>query len=232
MTQLHALQNETSLTALRLERRTKPSVDDIYTRLFDAILEQRIVPASRFTEEHLGETFSVSRSIIRRVLAKLSHQQVIILRPNQRAQVAAPNTQQTRQILEARRVTEIIVVKLACVQATSAQIRQLRQLIACERDCIEREQHGPAIRLSGEFHLHLAAIAGNGPLEKFLYSLVPLTSLVIAQSESDACSHCADHEHVEIVDALERRDSNAAEMLMAQHLAHIETRLIKHNCPS
>ncbi|MGE9630873.1 GntR family transcriptional regulator, partial [Enterococcus faecium] len=81
----------------------------IYPRLFDAILEQRIAPASRFTEESLGDTFGVSRSVIRRVLAKLSHQQVVILRPNQRAQVAAPDAQQTRQILEARRLTEITV---------------------------------------------------------------------------------------------------------------------------
>ena len=127
---------------LTLDARKKPSVDDIYPRLFDAILEQRIAPASRFTEEGLGELFGVSRSVIRRVLAKLSHQQVVILRPNQRAQVAAPDAQHTRQILEARRLTEITVVQLACAQATAMQIRQLRELIAQERDAIERDQRG------------------------------------------------------------------------------------------
>lgn len=147
----HALHYDPILPTLRLVAGKKPSVDDIYPRLFDAILEQRIAPASRFTEEGLGEIFGVSRSVIRRVLAKLSHQQVIILRPNQRAQVAAPDAQQTRQILEARRMTEITVVQLACAQATDAQIRQLRELIARERDCIERDQRGPAIRLSGSF---------------------------------------------------------------------------------
>ncbi|WP_025857775.1 GntR family transcriptional regulator [Pseudomonas sp. CHM02] len=226
----HALQRDSILPALRLVAGRKPSVDDIYPRLFDAILEQRIAPSSRFTEEGLGETFGVSRSVIRRVLAKLSHQQVIILRPNQRAQVAAPNAQQTRQILEARRMTEITVVQLACAQATSAQIHQLRELIARERDCIERDQRGPAIRLSGEFHLQLAAMAGNAPLAQFLNSLVPLTSLIIAQYEAKACTYCAWQEHAAIVEAVERRDSTTAVNLMMQHLDHLESKLVKHHC--
>lgn len=224
----HALQRE-PFPALRLVAGKKPSVDDIYPRLFDAILEQRIAPASRFTEESLGETFGVSRSVIRRVLAKLSQQQVIILRPNQRAQVAAPDTQQARQILEARRMTEITVVRLACAQATSAQTRQLRELIARERDCIERDQRVPAIRLSGEFHLQLAQMAGNAPLTQFLNSLVPLTSLIIAQYKAQACTYCTWQEHEAIVDAIEQRDSNTAVTLMTQHLDHLESKLLKHH---
>ncbi|MGU9811401.1 GntR family transcriptional regulator [Pseudomonas sp. LF135] len=225
----HALQRDPILPALRLVAGKKPSVDDIYPRLFDAILEQRIAPASRFTEEGLGETFGVSRSVIRRVLAKLSHQQVIILRPNQRAQVAAPDAQQTRQILEARRMTEVTVVQLACDQATPAHIRQLRELIARERDCIDRDQRATAIRLSGEFHLQLAAMAHNAPLAQFLNSLVPLTSLIIAQYEAHACTYCAWQEHVAIVDALEQRDVNRAIGLMTQHLDHLEAKLLTLN---
>ncbi len=225
----HALQRDPILPALRLVAGKKPTVDDIYPRLFDAILEQRIAPSSRFTEEGLGETFGVSRSVIRRVLAKLSHQQVIILRPNQRAQVAAPDAQQTRQILEARRLTEITVVQLACTLATPVQIRQLRELITRERECIERDQRGPAIRLSGEFHLHLAAIAGNAPLAQFLNSLVPLTSLIIAQYEAHACTYCAWQEHVAIVDAVEQGNPVAAIGLMTQHLDHLEAKLVSRD---
>ena len=225
----HALQHDPFLPTLRLVAGKKPSVDDIYPRLFDAILEQRIAPSSRFTEEGLGETFGVSRSVIRRVLAKLSHQQVVILRPNQRAQVAAPDAQQTRQILEARRMTEITVVQLACAQATPTQIRQLRELIARERDGMERNQRGPAIRLSGEFHLQLAQMAGNAPLAQFLNSLVPLTSLIIAQYEAKACTYCAWQEHVAIVDAIEQRDVTAAVGLMTRHLDHLESKFLKHH---
>ncbi|MCX7081593.1 MAG: GntR family transcriptional regulator [Pseudomonas sp.] len=202
------------------------SVDDIYPQIFDAILEQRIAPASRFTEESLGQVFGVSRSIIRHVLARLSHQQVIILRPNHRPQVAAPDAEHTQQILHARRLAETTLVKLACQKSTPEQLKHLRELIAEERECIERDQRGPAIRLSGEFHLKLAEMAGNAPLAQFLGSLVPLTSLAIAQYEEQACSYCAWQEHAAIVDAVESGDVVIAVRLMTEHLDHLEEKLL------
>ncbi|OOV94142.1 GntR family transcriptional regulator [Pseudomonas sp. MF4836] len=225
-----ALNNHAFLPSGALPRlgrgQRKLLVDDVYPQIFEAILEQRITPGSRVTEENLGLAFGVSRSIIRQVLARLSHQQVIILRPNHRPQVAAPDIEQTRQILHARRLTEITLVRLACQQPRPRHLLPLRQLIAREREAIERDQRGPAIRLSGEFHLQLAEVAGNGPLAHFLASLVPLTSLAIAHHESRACNYCAWQEHSAIVDALETGDAQAAEVLMNQHLDHLETRLL------
>ncbi|MCI0997345.1 GntR family transcriptional regulator [Pseudomonas corrugata] len=204
----------------------KPSVDDIYPRIFDAILEQRIAPASRFTEEGLGDVFGVSRSIIRRVLARLSHQQVVILRPNHRPQVAAPDLEQTRQILHARRLTEQTLVNLACKAPQPRDLQRLRDLVAQEQQCLERGERGPAIRLSGEFHLHLASMAGNAPLAQFLGSLVPLTSLALARHEIKARRHCAWQEHLAIVDAVENGSRDEAVRLMDEHLDHLEQKLL------
>lgn len=225
----YALKNNPFTLVASLPRRQcgekKLLVDDVYPQIFDAILEQRIAPGSRFTEDSLGQAFGVSRSIIRQVLARLSHQQVIILRPNHRPQVAAPDLEQTRQILHARRLTEITLVRLAC-QQPRRQLQPLRQLIAREREAIERDQRGPAIRLSGEFHLQLADVAGNAPLAQFLGSLVPLTSLAIAQFEGRAHHCCAWQEHATLIDALQAADVEQSEALMHQHLDHLERRLL------
>jgi len=210
----------------RQKSEKKSLVDDVYPQIFDAILEQRIAPASRFTEESLGQVFGVSRSIIRQVLARLSHQQVIILRPNHRPQVAAPDIEQTRQILHARRLTETTLVRLACQQPAPRHLQSLRESIAREREHIARGQRGPAIRLSGEFHLQLAEVAGNAPLAHFLGSLVPLTSLAIAHIEEQARSYCAWQEHSAIVDALESGNVKSAVALMTTHLDHLEGRLL------
>lgn len=221
----HALQRTFAVTAppaMRLVPDKRPSVDDLYPRLFDAILEQRIVPTSRFTEEGLAQQFGVSRSVLRRVLARLAEQQVIILRPNLRAQVAAPDAEQVQHMLEARRLMEVTVVQLACVQASPGQVRRLRELVARQRACVEQGQQGPAIRLYGEFHLLLAAIAGNRPLAQFLNSLVPLTSLVIARQGAFTGAWL---EQAEIVEAVERRDADTAACLMTRHLDHLQAKL-------
>lgn len=221
----HALQRPIVVTApptMRLVPGKRPSVDDLYPRLFDAILEQRIVPTSRFTEEGLAQAFGVSRSVLRRVLARLAEQQVIILRPNLRAQVAAPDAEQVQHILEARRLMEVNVVQLACVQATPGQVRRLRELLARQRASVEQGQQGAAIRLCGEFHLLLATLAGNRPLAQFLNSLVPLTSLVIARQGAFTGAW---REQSAIVEALERRDGGTAMSLMTQHLDHLQAML-------
>ncbi|WP_460144518.1 GntR family transcriptional regulator [Pseudomonas sp. S2_A02] len=214
-----------TFTALPFSRTDtgKPPADDLYSRIFEAILEQRIHAASRFTEDSLAQMFSARRSDIRSVLTQLSHQQIIILRTNHRPRVAAPNVEQTRQMLHARRLTEITLVRLACQQPRPQDLKRLRALIDSKRQCTAR---GPAIRLSGEFHLQLAEMAGNAPLAHFLGSLVPVTSLAITQFDTQAKGYCAWQEHAEIVDAVERGDVVMAEMLMNRHLDHIEERLL------
>jgi DNA-binding GntR family transcriptional regulator len=206
--------------------RLRAPVEDLYPRLFDAILEQRINPDSRFTEDSLKEMFCVSRADVRRVLTQLSLEQVIVLRPNHRPRVAAPDREQTRQTLHARRLAESTLVRLACQRPHAEDLKRMRGLIERERQAVEQDRRGAAIRLSGEFHLHLAQMAGNAPLAHFLGSLVPLTSLAIARSSSQTHSCCAWREHLALVEAVERRDASKAGMLMNQHLDHLEQTLL------
>ncbi|KPU52137.1 bacterial regulatory s, gntR family protein [Pseudomonas fluorescens] len=201
----------------------RPSVDDLYSRILDAIFEQRIHSASRFTEESLAQMFGARRSDVRDVLTRLSHQQIILLRANHRPRVAELDAEQTRQTLHARRLAEIMLVRLACQRPCEQGLKRLRALIESERQCKER---GPSIRLSGEFHLQLAEMAGNAPLAHFLGSLVPLTSLAIAQCEEQTHSCCAWQEHLAIVDAVERGNAATAAMLINRHLDHLEQTLL------
>lgn len=218
----HAQPNVTPLPFSRL----RAPVDDLYPRLFDAILEQRIDADSRFTEDSLKDMFGVTRADVRRVLTQLSHEQVIVLRANHRPRLAAPDREQTRQTLHARRLAESTLVRLACQRPQAEGLKRLRGLIERERLAVEQDRRGAAIRLSGEFHLTLAQMAGNAPLAHFLRSLVPLTSLAIARCEGSAHSCCAWREHLALVEAVECGDVSRAGMLMNRHLDHLEQTLL------
>ncbi|CAI8764061.1 FCD domain-containing protein [Pseudomonas sp. IT-P74] len=199
----------------------RPSVDDLYSRVLDAIFEQRIHSASRFTEESLAQMFGARRSDMRDVLTRLSHQQVIILRVNHRPRVAELDVEQTRQTLHARRLAEVMLVRLACQRPCAQGLKRLRTLVDNERQCAER---GRAIRLSVEFHLQLAQMAGNAPLAHFLESLVPLTSLAIAQFDLQQKDYYV--EHMEMLDALERGDAATAQVVLNRHLDYLEDLLL------
>lgn len=206
--------------------RLQAPVDDLYPRLFDAILEQRIDAASRFTEESLKQMFGVSRADVRRVLTQLSHEQIIVLRANHRPRVAAPDAEQTRQALHARRLAENTLVRLACQHAQAEDLKRLRALIERERQAVDKDRRGAAIRLSGEFHLQVAKMARNAPLAHFLGTLVPLTSLAIARCTETTHSCCGWQDHARIVEAIERDDAAEAVSLMNRHLDHLEQALL------
>jgi len=218
-------QTQSTIAPLPFSRVRAPA-KDLYPRLFDAILEQRIDSTSRFTEDSLKEMFCASRADVRRVLTQLSLEQVIVLRANHRPRVAAPDREQTRQALHARRLAENTLVRLACQRPQTEDLKRLRGLIEREHQAVAQDRRGAAIRLSGEFHLQLAQMAGNAPLAHFLGSLVPLTSLAIARSERQTHNCCAWQAHLVLVEAVERGDVSKAGMLINQHLNHLEQTLL------
>ena len=70
--------------------------------------------------------------------------------------------------------------------------------------------------------MRLAEITENRLFSDNLRRLVALTSLVIAQYDAQAHSACPEHEHSDIVEAIEAGDARRAEKLMLTHLDHVE----------
>jgi len=198
--------------------------EGIYQHIFEAILAQRLAPGTRLSEESLAEIFAVSRTTVRKVLQRLAHQQVVQIRPNRGAVVASVSRQQCTEIFYARQVVEKALVELLC-QREALDVSGLRALVQQERECFSLGQRQRGIQLSGEFHLMLAKLAGNGPLENLMLSLVPQTSLMVAQYEHTPSEHCSFSEHNGLIDALEAGDSDRACLLMAEHLEHIQAKL-------
>jgi DNA-binding GntR family transcriptional regulator len=205
--------------------RTGTQDDRVYAHIFEAILEQRLAPGTKLSEEALGEIFDVSRTIIRRALSRLGHEGVVLLRPNRGAVVASPSVDEARQVFFARRLVERAITELAVQHASAEDLAELRQMVSDERDSFARGDRGAGIRLSGEFHLKLAEAARNTPLISFQRSLVSQTSLIIAQYESGNRSHCSYDEHTQLIDAIEARDTVLAVELMMHHMDHIDDKL-------
>jgi DNA-binding GntR family transcriptional regulator len=197
----------------------------IYDQIFAAILEQRLAPETKLAEDTLGEIFGVSRTVIRSVLQRLSHDHVVEIRPNRGAVVASLSVDEVRDVFEARRVIENGAIDLACQRRKQSDIAALKALVEEEQKAFEGDDKGAWIRLSGEFHLALAGIAGNKTLGDTLRALVSRTSLAISQYETPGQSACSQQEHFAIIDAIESGDVVAARREMTQHLAECEAKL-------
>jgi DNA-binding GntR family transcriptional regulator len=193
----------------------------IYEQVFDALLEQKLAPGTRLSEDKLGQVFGVSRTIIRKVLQRLEHEGVVEIHHNRGASVANTSLTQARQTFEARRIIELAVVHKACENIQPEHIEQLQQIIAREQKARSEGDRGRALRLSGEWHLLLANLCGNEFLARFARSLVSRCSLIIAQYETNN-NICPQEEHTDILNAIIRNDAETAARLMSEHIQHIE----------
>jgi DNA-binding GntR family transcriptional regulator len=219
----------------RAPRRVKaessaPSEDEaadvrIYQSIFDGVLNHRLAPGTKLPEPELGRLFGVGRAVVRRALEKLAHDGIVALRPNKGAVIAEPTPEETRQIFEARRALERVLVQLAVDHATEGDIRELRKRLSEETRAMHRFDQPSWARLASDFHLRIASLARNPILQRYLTELVSRCSLIVSVYESPGNAPCEHDEHAGIVDCLEARDATGAISRMETHLRALELRI-------
>jgi DNA-binding GntR family transcriptional regulator len=196
--------------------------DEIYEKIYVAILEHRLHPGTKLGEERLAEIFGASRARIREVLARLAHEQIVELFPQRGAYVAKPSIEQALDVFEARRLIEPAVLRRLTDTLTPEKLARLRQHQDLELDARRRDDKRAVIRLSGEFHSLAAELAGNTALARSMRELSVLTCLMIFLYDAPTSASCRADEHSQIIEAIAKRDAARAQRLMLEHLDHIE----------
>jgi DNA-binding GntR family transcriptional regulator len=205
--------------------------NEIYERMVATILDHRLPPGTKLIEDRLASAFGVSRTRIRPVLVRLANEQIVTLTPNRGATVAQPTEREAREVFEVRRMIEPTLIACFIADAAPKDIAILTDCIAQEEAARLAGDMRRAIRLSGDFHLHIASAANHQTLGRILRELVSRTSLILmtwssnhSQTRAQATS-CGCQEHRALLDAIRLRDANAAQQLMRQHLTQLESQL-------
>ncbi len=197
----------------------------VVERIVAAVMEQQLPPGAKLPEGPLCAAFECSRTQIRRVLVVLAERGVVTLHMNRGAFVKSPNAGEARDVFEARRAIERSIVLSAAARADRSALKELRANVVAGATAEARRDLPESIRLTGEFHIRLAEVAGNSVLTKFLEELVARTSLIIGLYGSHSVRSCAEAEHAALIEALAERDGARAAELMDGHLRHIERAL-------
>ncbi|ARM89252.1 GntR family transcriptional regulator protein [Rhizobium sp. CIAT894] len=214
--------------ATQAEDSAETSTQLIRDSIREAIVERRLSPGTKLSENDVGNLFNVSRTLARAALQALSYEGLVSVAKNRGAFVAYPSPDEARQIFAARRLVEPGILREAAARITADDISQLKQLLLEEgRLMSERGQTArrAEIKASGDFHLRLAEISGNAIMQRFMEELVARSSLVIALYGQSTVSSCGHSEHGDIIAAIEGDDLDRACRLMLHHIAHIEADL-------
>ena len=191
-------------------------------RIATAIHEHRLLPGTKLGEDRLANIFNTSRARVREVLARMARDQMVELFPQRGAFVAKPSIEQALDVFEARRLIEPGIVRRLVLNLDNSKIRRLQTHLKQEREARANSDKRATVRLSGEFHVLLAELAGNSALLRSMRELSTLTCLTISLYESAVNTCCLVDEHEAVVDAIVAGNGELAEQLMLSHLDHIQ----------
>jgi DNA-binding GntR family transcriptional regulator len=206
-------------------KRNGRSDESIHRQIYAAITSHKIPPGTALPEDALSSAFKVSRTVIRKVLQRLAHERLVELVPNKGASVAKPTAEESREVFDARREIERILIDRAVKTASDQNIDKLVTIAKAEQQALKGRNKQKRLQLSGDFHRQLGVLSGNTALADFLNELISRTSLIIALYESAGAIPCSHSEHLEIAMALKRRDTKKAAQYMDHHLQHIEAQI-------
>lgn len=212
----------------RRSARRAATVDEAYERIFSAIVEHRLPPGAKLVEDRLSEIFGLTRARVRQVLARLGHERIVTLQPNRGAFVAEPTVDEAREVFEMRKLLEPGIVRRVVARVDAAGIARLRAHVAAEEAARLERDRRPLIRLTGEFHLLLAELAGNALLLSTMRELESITCLVIYLYDAPSAPSCRGNDHAAIIDAIEAKQADRAAAAMLHHLDEIESVLDVH----
>lgn len=214
--------------------REKPgaaSAAEIRDKIWLAIIERKLRPGTRLKEEELAEIFSSSRARVRAALTLLERDRLVTLVPNRGGFIAEPTVEEARDVFFARRIVEGGLVERLCARVTPADVTRLRDHVAQERHAHDQGDLTAIVRLSGEFHVLIAELAGSEYLQGVLRDLVSRTSLIATMYQPRLKHDCGPDEHDHVVDCIAKGDAAAALHAMQHHLEHVESQLDLNQAP-
>ncbi|WP_417603200.1 GntR family transcriptional regulator [Primorskyibacter flagellatus] len=195
----------------------KPPQKDAYSLILDAIDVGVFRPGDRLVESDLADRFGVSRTPIREALQRLETQS-LLARDGRSLIVASLDHNQMAELYVVRTELEGLAARLAARHATEEEVQVLRDMVIEDRALLS--DPAALARTNRRFHKQIHLTSHNRYLVQQLdlvyrsMALMATTSLAAQGRGANALE-----EHLAIVDAIARRDEDAAYAALRDHIS-------------
>ncbi|MFC3532051.1 GntR family transcriptional regulator [Vogesella facilis] len=188
------------------------------------ILTMELAPGAVLDEQALSEEFGLSRPPVRELMRQMAAEGYIELEANRAARVASMNYQSLRNFFLAAPLLYTATTKLAALDATPAEIGNLKAIQAQFRNAVNRGDVDSRVYYNDQFHLAIGKMAHNPYLLPSLNRLLIDHARLAKTFYQPNNRHMQDdlaaavQQHDEIIEAIERRDADAAVEIVRAHL--------------
>ena len=195
----------------------RPTPNDAYSLILEAIDIGTYKPGDRLVESDLAERFGVSRTPIREALQRLETQS-LLERDGRSLIVASLDHNQMAELYVVRRELEGLAARLAARHATEEEVRVLRDMVTADDQLVDDPI--ALSRANRRFHKQIHLASHNRYLVQQL-DLVHRTMALMATTSlaAQGRGQIAQNEHDGIVRAIEARDEAGAEKALKDHIS-------------
>src|SRR5262249_35445455 len=155
---------------------------------------------------------------------------LVLSEPRRGAVVSSLAFTAVEEIIEIRAALEGLAAHLAAKKRTDDDVARFRSLLGTMAQHLESNDAVALDSANSELHRLVRAASRNYFIAKFVESLSPFATSVSSGALRDRREARAGYaEHVEIVEALEHKNADQAEILMKAHLLRVDRFAIKHS---
>jgi DNA-binding GntR family transcriptional regulator len=196
-----------------------PLANQVASIIRDMIIQDKLKPGERIRERQLSEKLDVSRTPLREAIKILESEKLVESLPNRGAVVSSPEPENIRELLQVLATLEALGGRLAAENATDQQISEIRALHFEMLAAFCREDKLTYFKLNQTIHKSIIAASGNTALvETHDHLNARVYRFRYLSNQRNEKWHEAVDQHEGIVKALEARNGELLEQVMASHL--------------
>lgn len=199
-----------------------------YERLKDAIRDGELQPGEPLSETRLSEALQISRTPVREALQQLAQEGLVQIMPNRAVTVASPSMQEVLNVLHVRSIVEPEIVRLVAESVTEETLAVLWRALD-QMDAAAQQGDRPAwSKADTVYHETLSEVCPNALLGQLGLQMRNRIQFLATDSQTTPARllTCTE-EHRAIVAAIAKRDGQAAQKAMQEHIHQLRASFFK-----
>lgn len=197
--------------------------DRVFAQLQDDIVLGVLKPGAKLGETELAARYGVSRGPLREAIRRLESRKLLERIPHVGTRVASLKAADLIEIYRVREALEGMAARLAAENMSAAEVTALWELLALHEQQEDLQEDVAYFQHAGDLDFHYRIIQGShnrALIDLLIGEMYHLVRMYRYQFSTTANRpRKALGEHRQIVEAIEARDGEMAELLMRRHIS-------------
>jgi len=202
--------------------------EKVYDQLRRFLIRHKLEPGDRINLVDLAEKLEVSQTPLREALTRLRQEGLIVHRRHRGYFVAEVTAEEAKHLLEMRQALECFALTLSVPRMTDRDLEEIAEAIEAYGRGINSPDRDRFL-YDKRLHLRLALGGGNPLISNALEQVLDRMIMKLRVEELPReRGPAALEEHRRILEALRRRDGEAARRLLWEHLEHTKRYILQY----